>query len=175
HSGVTAGLSPLFDTFVNTGNTITYVASFDETTNLVPLTLDGPGPGDEVARLVVTLEPNAPPVQIQLTLLGGTVLSNQAGTLTETEGPLLAFAGGWIDVRTRAATQAWAMAQSSSEIRVSWNDPEADETGIRLERSPDGASWSTLATLGPDDTVYFDGSLPAATLFYYRVIAFNGG
>lgn len=176
HSGITAGLSVLFDTFVFTGNTLTYVASFDEGTNLVPLTLDAAAPGDEVARLVVTIDPGAPPSPVQVTLLGGTTLSNQAGTLTETEGNQLAFVHGSFNVRTRAATSLFATALSSSDVRLRWNDPQADETGFRVDRSDDGGgSWWTIATLGPDDTEYYDSGLSAGTVFYYRVTATNGG
>ncbi len=176
HSGTTAGLSPLFDTFTTTGDTITYVVSFDEATNLVPLTLDGPGPGDEVARLVVTIDPGAAPSPINLTVLNGTTLSNQAGTLTETEGAQLGFGHGWLNVRTRAATSLDAVAQSSSDVRLRWNDPQADETGFRIDRSDDGGgSWWTIATVGPDDTEYYDSGLSPTTLYYYQVTAFNGG
>ncbi|MCP4659771.1 MAG: DUF11 domain-containing protein, partial [bacterium] len=82
HSGVTAGLVPLFEIFPTTNNTITYIASYDEATNLISFT-DEPAPGDEVARLVVTIGPAAPPTPISLTLLDGTLLSNQAGTNIE--------------------------------------------------------------------------------------------
>ncbi len=176
HSGTTGGLSPLFDTFVFTGDSLTYVVSFDEATNLVPLTLDGPGPGDEVARLVVTIDPGAPPTPVQLTLLGATTLSNQAGTLTETEGAQLAFGHGSFNVRTRAATSLAATSLSSSEIRLRWNDPQADETGFRIDRSEDGGgSWSTIATVGPDDTEYSDPGLTPTMLYFYQVTATNGG
>ncbi|MFQ5526155.1 MAG: PA14 domain-containing protein [Thermoanaerobaculia bacterium] len=176
-AGIAAGLTPIFETSPVSGNTITYLVLYDESTNQIPFTLDGAAPGDHVASLSVTIDPLAPPTPIQLILLGsGTLLSNQGGTREEnqSDGTLELF-GGSVTVASRSATALYAAAQSPSEVQLTWIDPQAGETGFRVERSPDGSSWSPVTTLGPDDTAYLDGGLNPMTLFFYRVISFSGG
>lgn len=68
-----------------------------------------------------------------------------------------------------------ATATSSTDIGVGWNDV-ANETGYKIERSPDGqTSWTQVATTAAGATTYSDGGLSADTTYYYRVKATNGG
>ena len=58
-------------------------------------------------------------------------------------------------------------------ITLAWIDVN-DETGYRIERSPDGTSgWAGIATAGQDVTVHTDGSLAPGTTYYYRIVATN--
>ncbi len=171
-AGITAPLTPLFETTAATADSVSYLASFAEGTDLVPFNLDAAAPGDQVAKLTVTLAAAAPPGTITLTLDPATTeLSNQAGTLAENSGAgTLALAGGAVTVVSNAAGDLYAAPQSSSEILLTWSDPQQNETGFRLERSLDGASWAPAATLGPDDTALLDAGLTPATLYHYRLV-----
>jgi hypothetical protein len=60
-AGVTAGLSPAFESAPATSGSISLLDSFQESTNPIPFTLNAQAPGDLVAHLVFNLAPNAPP------------------------------------------------------------------------------------------------------------------
>ncbi len=63
---------------------------------------------------------------------------------------------------------------SSSEIGLSWSDGSSSEDGFELQRSPDGASWSTIAgSLAANSTSFTDGGLQPDTEYRYRIRAFN--
>ena len=63
---------------------------------------------------------------------------------------------------------------SSSEIGLSWTDGSSSEDGFELQRSPDGASWSTIASsLAANSTSFTDGGLQPDTEYRYRTRAFN--
>jgi hypothetical protein len=98
-AGITASLSTPSEGSPGTSGTITWFASFDESTNLVPFTLNAPPPGDQIAHLVFTLAPSAAPgSSITLALGSGTVLSNQAGTIGEAPPSSLALVNGGINI-----------------------------------------------------------------------------
>jgi hypothetical protein len=69
-----------------------------------------------------------------------------------------------------AAVALLATAQSSSQILLSWGDPNANETAFRIERSLDGVAWSAVTTVGPNVVSHLDGGLSPATLYYYRLV-----
>lgn len=73
-----------------------------------------------------------------------------------------------------APTGPAAVALSSTSVRVSWTDV-ADETGYRVERSPNGTTgWTNVSgSLAAGTTSYDDTGLTAQTVYFYRVIAFN--
>ena len=66
-----------------------------------------------------------------------------------------------------------ATAVSDSAIDLLWADSANNEDGYRVERSPNGSSWSTIATKGANSISHSDTNLIASTLYYYRVAAFN--
>ena len=61
----------------------------------------------------------------------------------------------------------------SSALTLSWADNSTNESGFRVERSSDGASFVQIATLGAGTRSYTDSGLAAATGYYYRVSAYN--
>ena len=63
----------------------------------------------------------------------------------------------------------------TSSLVLAWLDTATDETGYRVERSPNGSSFSQIAQLGAGATVYVDNGLASGTTFYYRVYAYNDG
>ena len=62
---------------------------------------------------------------------------------------------------------------SGSSIHLAWADNAANESGFLVERSTDGVTFSTVATLGANATAFDDTGLAEATTYYYRVRAFN--
>lgn len=68
-AGITAPLTPTFETSPAAPGTISLLGTFPEATNLIPFTLDGLPPGNQVAHLLVTIDPSvAPGTVITLTL-----------------------------------------------------------------------------------------------------------
>ena len=94
--------------------------------------------------------------------------------------------GAWTEVKRRTSVSApppqppaapsslSAAAVSSGRIDLSWTDNSANESGFEIERQNAGGSFSLLATVGQDTTSYTDSPLSPATLYSYRVRAFNG-
>jgi hypothetical protein len=58
---------------------------------------------------------------------------------------------------------------------LAWTDTASDETGYEVERSTNGSTFSTAATLGANAESYNDPGRSANTTYWYRVRAVNGG
>lgn len=67
-----------------------------------------------------------------------------------------------------------ATAISSSQIILAWTDNSSDETGFAIERSTDGANFSSLGSVGAGVTAYSSTGLSPSTTYWYRVRATNG-
>src|SRR5262249_42747131 len=67
-----------------------------------------------------------------------------------------------------------ATAVSSSQINLAWIDNATNETGYRVERSRDGATFASLATLGAHETAERSTGGAPSTTYFYRVRASNG-
>ena len=84
-AGITQPLTPSFESSPSSPGSITLLDSFQESTNLIPFTLNPPAPGNQVAHLVFTFAPTTSLATINLTLDPTlTQLSNDAGTTSET-------------------------------------------------------------------------------------------
>lgn len=104
-AGITAPLTPTFETSPAAAGTISLVMSFDETTNLVPFVSNAAAPGNQVGALTFTFAPSTPPgATFPLTLDATlTQLSNEGGTATETVGNgTLALVAGAVTVSAAA-------------------------------------------------------------------------
>ena len=62
---------------------------------------------------------------------------------------------------------------SSSQINLAWTDNDANEDGVKVERSTDGTSFTQIATVGVNATTYSNTGLTALTVYYYRVRSYN--
>ena len=67
-----------------------------------------------------------------------------------------------------------ATAVSSTQINLAWTDNASNETGFAIERSPDGTTFTPLATVSANVTTYQNTGLTASTTYHYRVRATNG-
>jgi Matrixin/Fibronectin type III domain len=63
----------------------------------------------------------------------------------------------------------------TSSLVLGWMDNATDETGYRVERGPNGSSFSQIAQLGSGASSYVDSGLASGTTYSYRVYAYNGG
>ena len=64
---------------------------------------------------------------------------------------------------------------SNSQITLSWADNSNNATGFKIERKLGaGGTYSEIATVGANVTGYPNAGLADATVYYYRVRAYNG-
>jgi hypothetical protein len=107
--GITVPLTPLFEASPSAPGTVSLLDAFQESTNLVPFTLNAATPGNQVAALHVSISPLAPGGSAITLVLDPTLtqLANQDGTLTETTtaGSLL-LANGAVNVTTLVGVPA---------------------------------------------------------------------
>ena len=86
--------------------------------------------------------------------------------------------GDLIDTCTLLAVAAPANLRatvlSSTQIDLSWTDTSSAEHGFRIERSGDGASFTRIATVGPNVTAYRDSTVTSGRTYYYRVASYRG-
>ena len=69
-----------------------------------------------------------------------------------------------------------AASASATQINLTWTDNSDNETGFKIDRSPDGTSnWTAIYTTTVNATSYANTGLTCDTAFYYRVRAFNAG
>lgn len=93
---------------------------------------------------------------------GSSPYSNTAGT--STQDPPVAPA---------APSNLTAAAASSTQINLAWTDNSGNEDGFYIERSPNGTTYTQIASVGSNTTAYSSSGLTASTTYYYRVRAFN--
>jgi hypothetical protein len=62
---------------------------------------------------------------------------------------------------------------SKTQINLSWSDRSNNEQGFYVERSPDGKTWTRIATPSANVTNYSNTGLTANNTYYYRVQAYN--
>jgi hypothetical protein len=106
--GITTALTPTFESSPTGAGTISLLDTFQESTNLIPFTLNAPAPGNQVATLHFTLSASATPGStITLTLDPAlTQLTDQAGSSATKESVAsgnLALVPGAINVTAPTA------------------------------------------------------------------------
>jgi len=102
-AGITAALTPTFENSPSSAGTISLLDSFQESTNLIPFTLNGLPPGNQVAHLLVQLSPTATPGTVITLTLDPTLtqLTDEAGspaTIETTTNTRLVLVNGSITV-----------------------------------------------------------------------------
>jgi len=161
-AGITAGLSPAFESSPSLAGSITLIEQFNESSNLIPFNLNAPLPGDQVAHLVFTLSSSAAPgSSISLNIDSATELDNQGGTQTETAGSLT-LANGAINIPPLSV----AIVPLSSSVAV------GDTTTLSAQTSGNVASDTTMTLSSSNPavaTVPSSAVIPAGS----RSVAFS--
>lgn len=134
-AGITAGLSPAFETSPATAGAISLLASFQQSSNPIPFSLNATPPGNQVAHLVVTLSPSATAgTPITLTLDSGTTqLTDEGGSAAtkETSGNGLSLVNGSINIPVPSIT----LAPPSQNVNTGASGLISIETSERLVAS----------------------------------------
>jgi len=150
-AGITAGLTPASEFSPATTGSISLLDTFQESTNLIPFSLNAPPPGDQVAHLVFNLSSSAAPgSSISLTLDPSlTQLSNQGGDKNEsTSNGGITLTNGAINIPQLSL----AILPSSSNITVNGSSSffaqtssnvAANTTVTLVSSNPSVASVST--------------------------------
>jgi hypothetical protein len=73
----------------------------------------------------------------------------------------------------QAVTSLAFTSKASTAIGLEWT-AVTTATGYRIERSTNGTSFTTLATVAAGTTAYSDASVAVLGRYYYRVVALNG-
>ena len=102
-AGITQSLTPTFENSPSSPGSISLLDTFQESTNLIPFTLNGLPPGNQVAHLLVTLSPTVTVGQVITLTLDPTLtqLTDEAGdpaTIETTANTRLALVSGSITV-----------------------------------------------------------------------------
>ena len=66
-----------------------------------------------------------------------------------------------------------AIAASSSQINLSWQNNAANAQGFLIERQTGAGGWTQIATVAAGATSYQDATLAAGTAYSYRLRAYN--
>lgn len=74
-----------------------------------------------------------------------------------------------------APSNLLATATAPTQIKLSWSDNATNETGYKVERSPNNSTWAQIALLSVSATTFNDTTVSAATLYYYRIRAYGSG
>ena len=74
---------------------------------------------------------------------------------------------------TAAPTNVAAVALSSSEVQLVWQNNATDETGFDVKRY-NGSGWTDLGATSPGTTTFSDTALSASTAYSYEVFAVGG-
>ena len=65
---------------------------------------------------------------------------------------------------------------TATSIALTWTDRSSNEDGFVVERrTGTSGAWSTIATLPANTRSYTDNAVAAATIYHFRVRAFNAG
>ena len=103
----------------------------------------------------------------------GTATANTALTMTNTMSTVAAFMTPVVATLPNAPGNLAAVANSSSQITLTWSDGSSGITGFLLEKSTDGVNFSQFATVAGNVFSYASTGLAGSTAYYYRARAYN--
>ena len=134
-----------------------------------------------IVSLLFSIKPNLTPAQV-LTIIQLSVTPFPSGSncTTTSCGPGIINAAAALALAQNGflpPSNLTALAISSTQINLTWNDNSSDETNFQIQRCQ-GASctnFSALATVGANVTSYNNTGLTAGTSYRYRVRAIKSG
>jgi hypothetical protein len=87
-------------------------------------------------------------------------------------GNYSSVASATTDAQVPAAPSGLTATQigNSANAKLAWTDNASDETGFKIEQSPDGSAWTEIDALAAD---VVQGNVSNADNLYFRVRAYN--
>lgn len=126
------------------------------------------------AGLILSLNPSLSSLQAKEIILNSVDLKPSMSGRTLTGGRLNAYSAVLNLVPPDAPSGLSAAVSSNSAIHLTWADNSNNEAGFRIERKTgDGGAYSEITAVGANVTGYDDAGLNPATLYYYRIKAYN--
>ena len=127
-----------------------------------------------VAGLIFSLNPSLSNLQAKEIILNTVDFKPSMSGRILTGGRLNAYNAVLKSAQMNAPSGLNAAAASSSGINLTWADNSNNEAGFRIERKTgDGGTYSEITAVGANVTGYNDAGLNPATLYYYRIKAYN--
>jgi len=117
------------------------------------------------AAVEAGIKANARPFPSTCTLCGSGI--------ADAEATLLSLAQPVTEIAPLAPSNLTGTAQSSSQIKLDWQDNSDNESQFAIERSPDANVWQPLAVVTANTTTHLDGNLTPGSTYFYRVKAVN--
>ena len=74
-----------------------------------------------------------------------------------------------------APTSLTGVAGTPRSVELNWSDNSSNEEGFRIERRTGGGAWTQVKALGTDAIKWMDETVMPATVYSYRVKAYNAG
>jgi serine protease len=134
-----------------------------------------------IVSLLFSIKPNLTPAQV-LTIIQLSVTPFPSGSNCTTTncGPGIINAAAALALAQNnflPPSNLTALAISSTQINVTWNDNSSDETNFQIQRCQGAGctNFSALATVGANVTSYNNTGLTAGTSYRYRVRAIKSG
>jgi len=160
-AGITSSLSPAFETSPSSSGSISLLASFQQSSNPIPFTLDASAPGNQVAHLVFNLSGSATPgTTITLTLDSSTTqLTDEGGSpaTKETSGNgQLSLVNGSISIPVPSLT----LTPPSQNIQAGSGGLLSAMTSVRLVNTTSVSLTSSNPAVA---TVPAAATIPAGT------------
>jgi hypothetical protein len=156
-AGITAGLTPTFESAPATSSSISLIDTFQESTNPIPFTLNGAVPGNQVAHLSVTLSSSAAPgSSISLTLDSSlTQLTDQGGSAATKESVAnanLTLVNGAINIPALTLTLSPPLVHvnvnTAATLTATINVAQPTSTNVSLS-----SSATSIASVSPSVTI----------------------
>jgi len=101
--------------------------------------------------------------------------ADSARSLNETANSVAAYRVGTTTTTTVPASPSGLAASSVAYngVTLVWSDNATNESGYKVERSPDGVVFAEVANLGKDARSFADSGVSVSSNYFYRVRAFN--
>ncbi|MDY0235206.1 MAG: stalk domain-containing protein [Gudongella sp.] len=87
--------------------------------------------------------------------------------------PVFPIDPGLIIVKPSPPEDLTAEAISSSKIEIKWVDKSSNELGFRIERMTGTETFTEIAGVAKNTTIFIDNNLEPDTNYFYRVLAYN--
>jgi hypothetical protein len=109
--------------------------------------------------------------------LAGVATNTYVSTIRAQAGTQIADQGFQLSVVQRGIPAApsglGVTTVSTTQLKLAWTDNSSNETGFKIERSPDNVTFTEIDTVTTNVVTYDNTGLTAGTTYYYRVRATN--